>query len=667
MRINSESIFRKITFFASLLFVVSGCSYFSSPQDEYFNSIPILGVVNSRDKQNKYEGELISLQLKTNRGQGRVFVSLQTYHELDTQIAFKNAHDTACYSYDLPCDQYDFHYAFSSGKSNIIKGQSGSSALGFLLLKTLRQETIDPKIVMTGTLYPGGIVGLVGGIDEKIELAQTHGFKKIFIPQNAVCEKKAFCSNFRLNHQKCVISTDFLDETNQIRKTSETAIRCPRTISPTNYPIDFSDCSIRPENVPDTYSIFCTESLKHSSFSLQYQNCRIVCKKEPGQCSIRCDNPAVKDFIKIKKIISLDEILNHEKMPELPAVNDQQYQKSMKQLSQALCERKERYEASLLPKLPDKEDSDSLHNNQFFARYKQYQAENIKIKNSSFRSFYSLGNTCFQQSVYLQTALFFQKYADHPFPDHSFSRLIRQKSQEISNRLLRLELGNYFEKNIRTKSDLQIFLIVNDRRHEIMQLIETLNKLSVNSSRKNLYKISETYAGILEKTHSLELWEGLLRHRGKPHAVKKENMRSACRAINQAMHIKTSAKKWFHLSGLRDRIHLQKKFSNPDANPFVCFYKGMELEAEMNAALNFVKLRPFEKKNYIKKFLEITLSRIKKFSEKDEFLLLPYMYYEHAKQLFEMDELEDSFRFAQKAISFSVMDIYFSRMSSTRN
>jgi predicted S18 family serine protease len=144
------------------------------------NSISLLAV--SEDNiGNIQEGSIVGLNLDIKPGSGQTFVNLDTIKEIDTQISVVNSQKIACKLFDLDCQNYDFYYEFESS-AIILKGPSASSAIAILVAKTLNGEKIDNTTTITGSLNSGGVMGNVGGIDEKIIVAKNNNFKKVIIP-----------------------------------------------------------------------------------------------------------------------------------------------------------------------------------------------------------------------------------------------------------------------------------------------------------------------------------------------------------------------------------------------------------------------------------------------------------------------------------------------------
>ncbi len=149
----------------------------------FSNSIPLLAV-NQDDQGNSHGGSVINLYLTVKPGSGQIHVNLNTLEEIDTQISIINSQKIACNLFELDCENYDFYYEFD-GSALVLKGPSASSAIAILTAKTLKKEKINNKVAMTGSLNSGGIVGTVGGVDQKIKTAQEEGFKKVIIPLNS--------------------------------------------------------------------------------------------------------------------------------------------------------------------------------------------------------------------------------------------------------------------------------------------------------------------------------------------------------------------------------------------------------------------------------------------------------------------------------------------------
>ncbi|MFP4401790.1 MAG: S16 family serine protease [Candidatus Nanoarchaeia archaeon] len=148
------------------------------------NTIPLLAVGENR------EGEIVSssqipLRLKIVEGDGNVFVNLNSFSELDTQISITNSHYTVCTLLQLNCNSFDFYYTFEDA-SLVLKGPSASTSIAALTYATLNFIEIDNSFALTGSLNTNGVIGVVGGIDEKVNLASNLNFETVYVPFNSV-------------------------------------------------------------------------------------------------------------------------------------------------------------------------------------------------------------------------------------------------------------------------------------------------------------------------------------------------------------------------------------------------------------------------------------------------------------------------------------------------
>lgn len=171
-------IFLIITVFSVLLIQLN--------QEEFSNTLGLLAV-NENAENEIIGGSIIDLQLKITPGNGDIFVNANPLKEIDTQLSITNGHDIACELFELDCSNYNFYYNFI-GTSSILKGPSATASIAILTGKTLNQEKIPQDITMTGSLNSAGVIGTVGGIEEKITLAKNQGYNKVLIPQLAAVQ-----------------------------------------------------------------------------------------------------------------------------------------------------------------------------------------------------------------------------------------------------------------------------------------------------------------------------------------------------------------------------------------------------------------------------------------------------------------------------------------------
>ncbi len=172
---NTLSVIVKIIIIVA---IVCGL-YFNSYRFE--NSIALLAV-NENRLADYTSGSTVNLTLEVKRGNGNIFTNLNTLEEIDTQVSIINSNKIACNLFNLDCNKFDFYYTFDS-EAVILKGPSASSAIAILTAKTLKKEKIEYKeAVITGSLSSGGLIGNVGGVEQKIRTAEKLGFEKVIVP-----------------------------------------------------------------------------------------------------------------------------------------------------------------------------------------------------------------------------------------------------------------------------------------------------------------------------------------------------------------------------------------------------------------------------------------------------------------------------------------------------
>jgi len=175
---KKQNIFEIIIVKLILIAIFVGGFYYNS--DSFSNEISLLAVNEANDGE-IYGGSIITLGLEKKRGTGQIHVNLNTIEDIDTQISIINSQKIACDLFELDCENYDFYYKFDSS-ALLLKGPSASSAIAILVAKTINEEKINEKIAITGSLNSGGIIGNVGGVEQKIKVAQKNKFTKVLIP-----------------------------------------------------------------------------------------------------------------------------------------------------------------------------------------------------------------------------------------------------------------------------------------------------------------------------------------------------------------------------------------------------------------------------------------------------------------------------------------------------
>ena len=122
-------------------------------------------------------GGVASLQLDIKPGNGRIYIDSFPLSRLDTQITMRFASELACDFLQLDCSNLDFFYTIRA-ESSIVGGPSAGAAATVLTV-----AMIDEKVIMTGTINSGYLIGPVAGISEKTFAAERKGYDKALIPK----------------------------------------------------------------------------------------------------------------------------------------------------------------------------------------------------------------------------------------------------------------------------------------------------------------------------------------------------------------------------------------------------------------------------------------------------------------------------------------------------
>ena len=186
--------FYLISVFIICVFFIFGNDFFQKKVEKDFifeNSVNLLAVSFGENKTLK-NGHSFSLNLKIKEGTGKVFLNLDNVVDEVVQVSLSSSKKISCEVFVLNCSNYDFYFEFENNPSIFLEGSSAGLAFAILVAKTLNFEKINPDMVFTGSLNSGGIIGIVGGIEEKLEVSKKYNFKKIFIPKGSKFNSSKF-------------------------------------------------------------------------------------------------------------------------------------------------------------------------------------------------------------------------------------------------------------------------------------------------------------------------------------------------------------------------------------------------------------------------------------------------------------------------------------------
>ncbi|MBR9677198.1 hypothetical protein GOV04_03585 [Candidatus Woesearchaeota archaeon] len=146
------------------------------------NTIPLLAV---SQQNGNLSGSVASLTLEVVPGSGRVFIDTFPLSKIDTQITTRFAKEIACELTSKNCDRLDFIYTLRAN-SAIVGGPSAGAATTVLTTALLEDLVVSHDVAITGTINSGGLIGVVSGLEEKIDAAANAGLKVVLVPTTTV-------------------------------------------------------------------------------------------------------------------------------------------------------------------------------------------------------------------------------------------------------------------------------------------------------------------------------------------------------------------------------------------------------------------------------------------------------------------------------------------------
>ena len=168
-----------------------------NPRTVYFNHtqpqpIPITNVslasINVPAIDENGNGVITSIIVQAAPGNGKTLTNIdKILFWIDTQGSIRTARSVAESVTGLNLSRYDIIYTITAN-ATIIEGPSAGAALTIATITALENRTINPSIMMTGTINPDGTIGMAGSIKEKAEIAKNAGATTFLIPFGYLAE-----------------------------------------------------------------------------------------------------------------------------------------------------------------------------------------------------------------------------------------------------------------------------------------------------------------------------------------------------------------------------------------------------------------------------------------------------------------------------------------------
>lgn len=116
-------------------------------------------------------------------GEGRTLADIdQLLFWVDTQHSIQVAKAVATNYTMLDISNLDVVYAIDT-EATLVEGPSAGAALTVATVAALYNDTLDPDVMITGTISPDGTIGPVGGVLEKATAAEEVGADTFLVPK----------------------------------------------------------------------------------------------------------------------------------------------------------------------------------------------------------------------------------------------------------------------------------------------------------------------------------------------------------------------------------------------------------------------------------------------------------------------------------------------------
>lgn len=354
--------------------------------------------------------------------------------------------------------------------------------------------------------------------------------------------------------------------------------------------------------------------------------------------------------VEVKEVATLQEAME-ELTGKRYAVNEEEiipeewYTTTMATIAQDLCQRK----SDIFQQLEQQEESNTTIQEEILNITRN--AENA----TAYGQYYVAASTCFGGNIYLQS-------------------LLLQKEQmnetQFSTRLVALNATlvtlqeTIDAKKLETITDLQTYLVVNERLDEARQtLAEASVLLTFQTTPLGL---EDELAYAIERLYSAQSWMTFFGTQGKKLKLDEEALADSCtRKLAEAQERYQYVK-------LITEDPLQKIVSSLDTayleskkqNYIVCLDMASRAKANLDILLSLIGLRNEETMAVlVEERVRLVKQIINKQQDKGYFPMLGYSYYEYAAFLKE-EQLYSALIYSHHALEFSHLDMYFKERES---
>ncbi|HLE07765.1 MAG TPA: S16 family serine protease [archaeon] len=140
--------------------------------------------INLAAVDNKGNGVVTPLTAEVKPGDGKILINIDKLNYwTDTQQSMQTARAVAERITGANAKKMDLIYSIKTDNATLVGGPSAGAALTIATISALQNKTLNPNIMITGTIEEDGSVGKVGGIIEKAVAAKAVGAKLFLVPK----------------------------------------------------------------------------------------------------------------------------------------------------------------------------------------------------------------------------------------------------------------------------------------------------------------------------------------------------------------------------------------------------------------------------------------------------------------------------------------------------
>ena len=341
--------------------------------------------------------------------------------------------------------------------------------------------------------------------------------------------------------------------------------------------------------------------------------------------------------IEIIKIFNIEELKENTNFKTFSKTQNENFDLRISDLTNSLCDREDEIFNGV-----SFENLSEFENNSYntYKRSKNFSNQNIHN--------YSKGSFCFSKNINLRFLYEFQNYNES-----DFILKVQNLKNEINEKLESITDENYI-KNIKSKNNLDVYLLLNDRLNEAYNLIDKID-IESNDTYSKVYEYSFGF----ERFYTSVLWEKLMKNITNEMTLNLDNLEvlNVCEKVISQIRLKSEVSPSEIKSFFLEELYKVEKLKNE--NPYLCVYEGIEANSRFDMSLNILELDENETKKYAKKLNDMSKNLLLKIS--DDSSIIPYIYVKYSEDLFNLGSIQESIYYSNLAISFLQMDLFFEK------